>query len=216
MNVYKKLQQARVKFHSKSLKKTGHNKFAGYDYFELGDFLPTVQEIFGELGLCGTLKFFEDRAELKVVDVEKPEDAIYFISPSAEVALKGCLPIQGIGAAQTYLRRYLWVAAMEIVEHDVLDATTGKDEPKKSHDKGTITPTTGAVEALDTAAQGRAANIAKRMQELWKAGDKDGAYKLYFDNGLDTDMKAAVWALLKPVSAMRSELKNMNEQRRAA
>ena len=98
----------------------------------------------------------------------------------------------------------------------MLDATTGKDEPKKSHDKGTITPTTGAVEALDTAAQGRAANIAKRMQELWKAGDKDGAYKLYFDNGLDTDMKAAVWALLKSVSAMRSELKSMNEQRRVA
>ena len=51
MSVYKKLQEARVKFHGKSLKKSGENKFAGYKYFELGDFLPTVQEIFGEVGL---------------------------------------------------------------------------------------------------------------------------------------------------------------------
>lgn len=134
MSVYKKLQDARVKFHKLSLKKSGENKFAGYKYFELGDFLPDVQALCGEFGICGTIKFFADSAELKIVDVDNSEDAVYFISPSADVQLKGCLPIQGIGAAQTYLRRYLWVAAMEIVEHDVLDATTGKDEPKKAAD----------------------------------------------------------------------------------
>ncbi len=31
-----------------------------------------------------------------------------------------------MGAVETYQRRYLWVAALEIVEHDALDATTGK------------------------------------------------------------------------------------------
>jgi hypothetical protein len=46
--------------------------------------------------------------------------------------LKGCHAIQNLGAVQTYLRRYLWVAAMEIVEHDSLDATTGKDDSKKA------------------------------------------------------------------------------------
>ena len=39
MSVYSKLNEARVKFHSLKLEKTGHNKFAGYKYFELGDFL---------------------------------------------------------------------------------------------------------------------------------------------------------------------------------
>jgi hypothetical protein len=32
---------------------------------------------------------------------------------------------------QTYLRRYLWTNAFEIVEHDALDATTGSVEPAK-------------------------------------------------------------------------------------
>jgi hypothetical protein len=94
--------------------------------------------LFGELGLCGVVKFFDERAELKIVDVDNPSDAIYFVSPSAEVQLKGCLPIQGIGAAQTYLRRYLWVTAMEIVENDAIDATTGDDKPAQSVATGQV------------------------------------------------------------------------------
>jgi len=49
-------------------------------------------------------------------------------------ALKGCHEVQNIGAVETYQRRYLWVAALEIVEHDALDKTTGKNgaEPEYS------------------------------------------------------------------------------------
>jgi hypothetical protein len=36
-----------------------------------------------------------------------------------------------LGAVQTYLRRYLWVNAFEISEHDALDAVMGSDAPKK-------------------------------------------------------------------------------------
>ena len=50
MNVHKKLMQARVTLQSMALTKTGHNKFAGYQYFELGDFLPAVNQIFNDLG----------------------------------------------------------------------------------------------------------------------------------------------------------------------
>lgn len=132
MSVYKKLQEARVKFHSKSLKKTGENKFAKYFYFELGDFLPAIQEVFSEVGLVGVCSFTADVATLRVVDSDKPDDVIEFTSPMGSADLKGCHIVQNIGAVETYQRRYLWVAAMEIVEHDVLDATTGKDEPKKA------------------------------------------------------------------------------------
>ena len=44
MSVHKKLMQARIRLQSAPLKKTGENKFAGYKYFELGDFLPTIQD----------------------------------------------------------------------------------------------------------------------------------------------------------------------------
>jgi hypothetical protein len=39
MPVHKKLNEARIAFHALPLKKSGQNTFAGYKYFELGDFL---------------------------------------------------------------------------------------------------------------------------------------------------------------------------------
>jgi hypothetical protein len=132
MSVYRKLQEARLELQSTSLKKSGKNKFAGFEYFELGDFLPTIQNIFLKHGLCGAITFYTDIAILTIVDIDKPEDKIEFKSPMSTAELKGCHAIQNLGAVQTYLRRYLWVAAMEIVEHDSLDAVTGKDEPKKA------------------------------------------------------------------------------------
>ena len=46
MKVYKKLIDARNLLQATELIKSGFNKFAGYKYFELGDFLPAVQAIF--------------------------------------------------------------------------------------------------------------------------------------------------------------------------
>jgi len=43
MGVYKKLMKARLALQNTNLTKSGHNKFAGYKYFELGDFLPVIQ-----------------------------------------------------------------------------------------------------------------------------------------------------------------------------
>jgi hypothetical protein len=57
----------------------------------------------------------------------------------SSAALKGCHDVQNLGAVQTYLRRYLWVNAFEIVENDQLEAVTGKDEPAKKPD-AVVTP----------------------------------------------------------------------------
>jgi hypothetical protein len=127
MSVHKKLMQARVMLQSREMKKSGHNKFAGYHYFELGDFLPHIQSIFNEVGLCGVVSFSRDYAELAITDVEDGT-MITISSPMAAAELKGAHPIQQMGAIQTYQRRYLWMAALEIVEHDTLDATTGSDK----------------------------------------------------------------------------------------
>jgi len=126
MSVYKKLQEARVKLQSVKMSKSGSNKFAGYKYFELGDFLPHINTIFNEVGLCGAISFNADQATLRVFSVDG-DGQIEFTSPTAEAPLKGCTPIQCLGSQQTYLRRYLWMAALEIVEHDALDAVTGND-----------------------------------------------------------------------------------------
>lgn len=130
MSAHLKLMKARVKLQGIELKKSGQNKFAGFSYFELGDFLPAIQSIFAEVGLCGVVSYATDYAYLRIYDVDKPADPIVIMSPMAELVLKGSHPIQNMGAIQTYQRRYLWMTALEIVEHDELDATVGKAEPK--------------------------------------------------------------------------------------
>jgi hypothetical protein len=127
MSVHQKLMQARIALQGTKLSKSGKNKFAGYSYFELGDFLPTVQEIFLKLGICGVVSYGTEQAVLTIYDCDKPDDEILISSPMSSAALKGAHEIQNLGAVQTYLRRYLWVTAMEIVEHDALDAVLGDD-----------------------------------------------------------------------------------------
>jgi len=127
MSVFSKLNKARIKLQNTELTKSGHNKFAGYKYFELGDFLPTVQNIFSELGLCGIVSYGTEIATLTIVDIED-NSSVVISSPMGSAALKGCHEVQNIGAVETYQRRYLWVTAMEIVEHDALDSSEGVDE----------------------------------------------------------------------------------------
>jgi hypothetical protein len=130
MSVYKKLQQARLVLQNTKLSKSGKNKFAGYEYFELGDFLPQIQKICADVGLCGVVSFNSEMAYLTIHDTET-DGFVTFTSPMSSAALKGCHDVQNLGAVQTYLRRYLWTNAFEIVEHDALDATTGGVEPVK-------------------------------------------------------------------------------------
>jgi hypothetical protein len=129
MPVHKKLNEARIAFHALPLKKSGHNTFAGYKYFELGDFVIPALRIFNDVGLCAVISFAEKFASMSIVDVEDGSQIIIH-SPMGSASLKGCHEIQNIGACETYSTRYLWTAALCIVEHDALDATTGKIEPE--------------------------------------------------------------------------------------
>ena len=138
MSVYKKLQQARLALQNTKLSKSGKNKFAGYEYFELGDFLPQIQKICADVGLCGVVSFNAEMAYLTIHDTET-DGFVTFTSPMSSAALKGCHDVQNLGAVQTYLRRYLWTNAFEIVEHDALDATTGGVEPAKKSEAVSVT-----------------------------------------------------------------------------
>lgn len=130
MSVYSKLMKARIRLQGMELKKSGENKFAGYKYFELGDFLPQTMKIFDELGLASVVSFSQELATLTIMDTES-EGVITITSPMADANLKGAHPIQNLGAVESYQRRYLWLAAMEIVEHDIIDASEPPKEPPK-------------------------------------------------------------------------------------
>lgn len=129
MKVCKKLVEVRNELQTMPLSKSGHNKFAGYKYFELGDFLPAIQGLFKKHGLCDVISFTQDLATMVVYDVEDGS-SVTFTSPMGSAQLKGCHEVQNIGAVETYQRRYLYVTALAIVEHDALDAVTGSQESK--------------------------------------------------------------------------------------
>lgn len=200
MSVHKKLMQARIKLQQVKLKKSGLNKFAGFEYFELGDFLPTVQSIFAEIGLCGVVSYDKELATLTITDIED-NSQIVITSPMAEANLKGVHPIQNMGAVETYSRRYLWVTALEIVEHDALDATTGK-----KGDGPVTRPTSGAV--VDDERMSVILDVKEAIIDRMSQDDMVGAYEEYL--GItDPEEKTALWGMLD--SKIRSAIKKHGE-----
>jgi hypothetical protein len=130
MSVYKKLQEARILLQNTKLNKSGKNKFAGFSYFELADFIPQVTEIFNKIGLCGVVSFTVDTAYLTVHETEG-DGFITFTSPLVMAENAKGQAIQSLGSTHTYFRRYLWLMCMEITENDVIDAVDQSEPVKK-------------------------------------------------------------------------------------
>ena len=141
-NIYSKMQKARCEFQEKPLKKSGHNKFAGYRYFELADFLPTINSLLEKYNLCSNISFDSEMATLTIINSENTDEKLTFTSPMSEANLKGCHAVQNLGAVQTFISRYLWVSCFQIVENCSLEATTGKT------DNGPISKTQANVNAV--------------------------------------------------------------------
>ena len=154
MNVYEKIQQVRVELQNLGLNKSGKNKFAGYTYFELSDFLPTINQLCKNHKLMTHISFTRDEATLTIINAEAPEEKVIYTSPMYEAVLKGAHPIQNAGAVITYQRRYLMMLAFEIVECDALDSTQGKNVPRETTIKGDVS--------------------SKQLQEMYSLGEKAG------------------------------------------
>ena len=110
-NVYGKLSKIRLELQNRQLKKSGQNKFAGFKYYELGDILPTINELSDKYGILNIISYSRDEAVLEIIDIENPESKLEIKSPMSELTLKGAHPIQNLGA----------------IESDYLDAIQGKD-----------------------------------------------------------------------------------------
>jgi hypothetical protein len=117
---------------------------------------------------------------MTIVDVASAQ-SIELTSPMAEAQLKGCHPIQNLGAVETYTRRYLWVVALEIVEHDALDSAR-------------------PLENL----------MDKFASELVQLHDEKltlEACKLFYQKNLNNEDKEYLWLQLKDHPSLRSAIK---------
>ncbi|WP_125152421.1 ERF family protein [Clostridium rectalis] len=127
-NIFEKLQTTRVKLQNSNLKKSGKNAYAGFDYFELSDIMPKLNEILQEEKLTFIIDFKTDLATIKLINCEEPNEFLEASTQYAEANLKGCQPIQCLGGQQTYLRRYLIVNMFNITEPDLFDSALGKNK----------------------------------------------------------------------------------------
>ena len=153
MNVYEKIQQVRVDLQNLGLNKSGKNKFAGYTYFELSDFLPSINQLCKDHKLMTHISFTREEATLTIINAEAPDEKVIYTSPMYEAVLKGAHPIQNAGAVITYQRRYLMMIAFEIVECDALDSTQGKNVSRETI-KGDVS--------------------SKQLQEMYSLGKQAG------------------------------------------
>lgn len=136
VNVYRALQIMRVTLQEKDIKKSGHNDYGKYDYFELSDFLPEINKLALENNIVCIYEITDKDAILHIADIENFENRVDFRIPIAELTLKGANAIQNIGGLTTYTRRYLYMIAFEIAENDEFDPSqkpVEDEEKKKEH-----------------------------------------------------------------------------------
>lgn len=145
-NVYQKLLKARAMFLSADPKKSGKNMQLAFKYFELDDIVPIATKIFEEVGLISIVSFEQDYAKMAIVNTDNPEDGTTFIVPFKPIdpivsnaGKQVTNEMQALGSSITYMRRYLYMIALDICEPDGIDV--GAISP---------TPTTVATPKAET------------------------------------------------------------------
>ena len=151
MNLNESIINVRVKLQNAKLKKSGKNKSAGFDYFELADFLPKLNELMLE-------EKMNDRFYIKdgyaILELQKGEEINQYTMPftmfetptyrrenrdTGEVYdVKSMQDIQYLGALNTYYKRYLYLNAFGITDGEVIDSMNNDEiTPKKREVKAT-------------------------------------------------------------------------------
>lgn len=205
-NVFQRLSDARAEFHTLKLEKTGHNKFAGYMYFTLADILMPALNVFHKHGLCAIVNFQNNEASMVVRCVDNPQDFFTIAAPLGSALLKGCHEVQNIGAVQTYQRRYMWLAALEIVEHDALDSSEIKTRKPKTVAKMEL-------EGMPEDEQKFLADMAAGVLEFWPDEEKTFDAYTKAKKGLDSDEQTAFWSFFD--SKQRSAIKRIGQMQLA-
>ena len=151
-NLNESIISIRVKLQNAKLKKSGKNKFAGFDYFELADFLPKLNELMLEEGVNDIFYIKDDYATLELQKGEeintytmpfvlfetpltyKKDKAGNFIKNKEGdyIQVPSMQDIQYLGALNTYYKRYLYLNAFGITDGEVIDSMNNNDLSKNS------------------------------------------------------------------------------------
>ena len=227
MNAYQKLLEARVLFMEEDVKKSGKNMKMSYKYFELQDIVPVATPIFRKVGLLPVVTFTNEEAVMTVFNVDNPGDFIVFSSPMKEIEpiVSGKTggevtnAIQRLGSVETYQRRYLYMIALDIVESDSIEPTTGENPPPAPKPTAPITPEQRQEVAKNlTAPEGNATELQikglkaalSKLREADPSKEDMIAQLAMQTNGFTNISKSDCEDIIKRVTAMLNKEDQMN------
>ena len=136
------------------LKQSGKNTFAGFTYYELSDFLPSLNKLMLENGVNDQIIIGKEYAELTLhKGSEKQTYTIPFImfeTPKNKNGTDSMQHIQYLGALNTYYKRYLYLNAFGITDGEVIDAMNINDlDTKPQNKQAELKPQPKVVEKID-------------------------------------------------------------------
>lgn len=134
----KSIMAIRVALQKANLKKTGKNTFSNFDYYQLEDFLPKLNELMlqEEVNDIFTIEDDEYREYAKLILIKGEEKQEYkipftlFETPlnwkfnktiNDVEQVKSMQDIQYLGALNTYYKRYLYINAFGITDGEIID-----------------------------------------------------------------------------------------------
>ena len=148
-NVYQKLLKARTMFLASGTQKSGKNMQLAFKYFELDDIVPIATKIFEDVGLISLVSFEGEKAEMRILNTDNPDETVSFTAPFATLepivsntGKKATNEMQALGSSITYMRRYLYMIALDICEPDEIDAGLNNTPAPTSVVTPTVTPAT--------------------------------------------------------------------------
>lgn len=223
MNIYQKLLKARAMFLEADVKKSGKHMKLTFKYFELDDIVPTAIRVFGEVGLIPVVNFTADTATMTIIDTDNPEDSVSFTAPFNQgepiVSNAGnqvTSAIQALGASITYMRRYLYMIALDICERDGIDSGEHDAPPEKpgvpataaerAETKNTLTNSKGNASGLQIK---QLKNVLKKLKETDPSKEEMIANIAVQTDGFTNISKEDCEALITRISAM---LKSEDEE----
>lgn len=132
-NIFEKVMTARLEFLQSNPTKSGYNKFQNFKYFELVDIVPVATNICCKLGLYTHINITDGKAVMTVVNMENSIEKLEFKIDAPMVRENDFNKmLQDVGRAETYIRRYLYMLFLDIVENDLVDGADQKSNDFKT------------------------------------------------------------------------------------
>lgn len=126
MNLNETIIKIRVELQNSKIKKSGKNRFAGFEYYELADFLPKLNELMLKEKVNDRFTIKDGLAMLELIKGEERQEYTIpfqiFPTPLNKNGSPSMQDIQYLGALNTYYKRYLYLNAFGITDGEVIDS----------------------------------------------------------------------------------------------